>query len=69
MKGRSGELIRVEILSVRGDFTWAVGRGPWAVRWCWSSFVTYSWNAGLSLHDGGVIIILSDYYSKKLALD
>ena len=33
MKGRSGELVRVEIeiLSVRGDFTWAVGRGPWAV--------------------------------------
>jgi len=30
MKGRSGELVRVEIeiLSVRGDFTWAVGRGP-----------------------------------------
>ena len=36
MKGRSGELVRVEIeiLSVRGDFTWAVGRAVVLVQFC-----------------------------------
>ena len=34
MKGRSRELIRVEILSVRGDFTWAVGRALVLVQFC-----------------------------------
>jgi hypothetical protein len=58
MEGRSGELVTVEILSLRGDFTWAVGRGPCGpVCVGTSCFASYSWNAGLSLHDAGVIIL------------